>query len=404
MELHTVDAQRGDGSETPVADGAGADGEGADGAVGGAVGGAAGAGGADQRREQVTEVKPGLPRPPESAADRERQRWVERLERAANPGSDRDKLRERMYKIEPGHPSSPWDENGEPRPAETRPSDLERPEAPLSDADYAAHVSEVVKCLDEALSAGLTTDKLYTIDPDRGIWTEDRADFHNEIIESAYSAAASVPCEHKAIIAGGLGGAGKTTLLDQQAGIDLSAYLMINPDTFKEELARRGLTPKIAGLSPMETSALAHEESSYLARQLALRALADGKNIIWDITMSSAASTGNRISELRSQNYQQIEGVFVDIPIETSISRTGDRHRHGHDRFLAGNGYGGRYIPADVIRSQADPDYGSINRRAFETLKTEFNSWIIYDNSVRGRPAAVVERGGLHRPEEKEQG
>ena len=37
----------------------------------------------------------------------------------------------------------------------------------------------------------------------------------------------------------------------------------------------------------MEASELVHEESSYLANQLALRAQSDGKNLIWDITMSS---------------------------------------------------------------------------------------------------------------------
>ena len=74
--------------------------------------------------------------------------------------------------------------------------------------------------------------------------------------------------------------------LQQHAGIDWSQYLMINPDDIKEEMARRGMIPEIDGLSPMEASELVHEESSYLASQLAIRAQADGKNLIWDITMS----------------------------------------------------------------------------------------------------------------------
>ena len=66
---------------------------------------------------------------------------------------------------------------------------------------------------------------------------------------------------------GGLGGAGKTTILKGQANVDLSRYLMINPDDIKEEMAQRGLVPHIEGLSPMEASDLVHEESSAIAKQ-----------------------------------------------------------------------------------------------------------------------------------------
>jgi hypothetical protein len=150
--------------------------------------------------------------------------------------------------------------------------------------------------------------------------------------------------------------------------------------------------PEIDDLSPMECSVLVHEESSYLARQLARRALADGKNVIWDVTMSSADSTIQRIKELRASDYQRVDGIFVDIPIETSITRTTDRHRRGHDRFLAGESLGGRYVPAEVVRAQADEEHGSLNRRAFESVKDDFDSWIVYDNSVRDRPAVVIDQ------------
>ncbi len=74
----------------------------------------------------------------------------------------------------------------------------------------------------------------------------------------------------RAIIAGGLSGAGKSTVLDHYAGIDRSQYLTINPDDIKEKMADRGLIPQVDGLSPMEASDLVHEESSYIARRLAL--------------------------------------------------------------------------------------------------------------------------------------
>ena len=96
-------------------------------------------------------------------------------------------------------------------------------------------------------------------------------------------------------------------------------------------MARRDMIPPVDGLSPMEASDLVHEESSYVARQLALRAEGDGKNIIWDITMSSWASTERRIDELHSAGYTRIEGIFVDIPVETSVARADGRHWEGHD-------------------------------------------------------------------------
>ena len=335
-----------------------------------------------------------LPALPPTRVDLGRQRLAERLERVENPASNRSNLQERLKDLPPGHPSSPWEADGTPRPPAPRLADLERLDPPLSDAAYAAHLTDVVKGLDNARADGLTTEKLYTVNPDRDIWIDSRAALHDEIIEAVYAKAADVPCERMAIMAGGLGGAGKTTLLDQHPGIDRSNYLTINPDSFKEELAKHGSLPEIAGLSPMEASTLAHEESSYLARQLAIRAIADGKNVLWDITMSSSSSTSRRIDELRTNGYQQIHGIFVDIPIETSVARMGERHRRGHNRFLAGQGLGGRYVPAEVIRSQADAEYGSTNRRTFETLKHQFDSWTVYNNSVAGRPATILEHSG----------
>lgn len=148
----------------------------------------------------------------------------------------------------------------------------------------------------------------------------------------------------------------------------------------------------------MESSSLAHEESSYLARQLALRALTDGKNVVWDITMSSQASASRRVDELRSAGYDRIDGIFVDIPIETSIARTEARHRRGCDLYLSGEGAGGRYVPPEVVRAQSDSEFGSTNRRAFESLKDRFDHWAVYDNSVDGRAPILVDSGAAKSP------
>jgi predicted kinase len=299
---------------------------------------------------------------------------------------DRDELRERLWRLPPGHPSFPAEAEASPRPRDRGPDRNPDPaEAanwrPLTDTEHAEHVTKARELLDKARADGLATDRQHTIDPARQVWTDERDALHDSIIEDIYARAFDVPCEHRAILAGGLPGAGKTTVLEHHAGIDRSQYLTINPDHIKEEMARRDMIPAVDGLSPMEASDLVHEESSYVARQLALRAQADGKNVIWDITMSSRESTERRISELHSYRYVWIEGIFVDIPVDTSVTRADSRHREGQDRYRGGEGMGGRLIAPEMIRAQTDPEWGSRNRRTFEEVKNHFDRWYRFDNS-----------------------
>jgi predicted kinase len=305
-------------------------------------------------------------------------------------GGHRDELRQRLSRLPPGHPSSPVEADWTPEPprAELRcreSSDTSRmgdaDSRPLSDAEYAEHVTKVRELLDKARTEGLATDRQYTIDPAREVWSADREALHDSIIDDLYARAASVPCERRAVMAGGLAGAGKSTILEGHAGIERSQYLAINPDEVKEEMARRDMIPPVGGLSPMEASDLVHEESSHVARRLARRAQADGKNVIWDFTMSSRASTEWRINDLREAGYTRIVGIFVDIPVEASVTRAGSRHREGHDDYRAGEGLGGRFVPAELIRAQADPEWGSRNRKTFEEVKHHFDAWHRFDNS-----------------------
>jgi zeta toxin len=270
-------------------------------------------------------------------------------------------------------------------------SEIDEPTRRLTDREWAEHLAEVRRTLDRAREEGLESHLVNTIDPDHQSWTKERRELHNSILNDLYSAATDIPNMGHALVAGGLGGAGKTTVLTEQAGIDTSQYLVINPDNLKEEMARRGMTPEIEGLSPMEASDLVHEESSYLARQLALRAYNDRKNVIWDITMSDEKRTAARLDEMRNAGYSRIDGLFVDIPVETSVKRTESRHRDGHEKFLAGHGLGGRPVPPKVIRDQADPEWGSKNRRTFNNLRSRFDNWSIYDNSVDWKPALIID-------------
>lgn len=221
-----------------------------------------------------------------------------------------------------------------------------------------------------------------------GTWRPARDRLHRELADELYAKAAHVPNNGEAVIAGGLGGAGKTTTLKGHAGIDPGNYLNINPDDIKEELAARGVIPDVPGaadLSPMERAALVHEESSRIAKLLAEKAYRDRKNVMWDITMSSESSVASRVDDMRGAGYGKITGVFVDIPVEVSVSRAMARYRRGVDDYHNGKGYGGRFVPPAVIRAQRSSSGGTVNRETFDKMRGTFDAWSVFDNSVDGR-------------------
>jgi hypothetical protein len=74
--------------------------------------------------------------------------------------------------------------------------------------------------------------------------------------------------------------------------------------------------------------------------------------------------------------------IFVDISVDMAVTRADARHRQGHDHYRVGKGLGGRFVPAEVIQGQADPEWGSLNRKTFEAVKHRFDTWARYDNSA----------------------
>lgn len=248
-----------------------------------------------------------------------------------------------------------------------------------SDDAWNAHVEYVISALAEAPS----TEELFK--GSDGLWSTLRARQQNALIDALWQDhdVDAVPREGMAIIAGGVAGAGKSSILAGPAGIDRSRYFTVNPDDVKEAMAARGMIPDVPGLSPMEASTKAHAEASMLARRLADRAYRQRTNVIWDITMRNENLIRDRIAAMTNAGYHQIDAVFVEIPLEMAKSRAMQRWRRGQERCMAGEGFGGRYTPERYLdMSVADkPGYSSRNAEAFDAVRDEFASTVVFDNA-----------------------
>jgi len=325
----------------------------------------------------------------------------DRAELADRPAPwSRESLRQRLDGLPDWHPSSPCqpDSHGGRHERDFADGPRVRPE-PLTDSEHEDRVRHIRSELADARTRGLATDARL-VDPADNRWMTERQLIHRDLVDEIYASAADVPCDRKAIMAGGLSGAGKSTVLDRHADVERSQYLTVNPDDIKEAMAGRGLIPELDGLSPMEASDLVHVESSYLAKRLVRRAMDDGKNIIWDMTMSSTTTTEQRLDDLDRAGYS-ISGVFVDIGLAEALRRADARHCQGQEDYQAGIGFGGRYVPPEVIEAQADPEWGSVNRRTFEQVKHRFADWALYDNSVTGWDPVLVGARYGRTPEEE---
>jgi len=278
--------------------------------------------------------------------------------------------------------------------------------APMTDDEYVAHTQMVETRLHAAREAGQETDKKFAtevkIDGKTHLkWDAKRKKQQDEILDQFWAEAASVPNDGKAMISGGLGGSGKGTVLAGPEKVDTSQYLTVDADEIKSRMAAAGMVPTVEGLSPMECAALVHEESSDMSKRLAERAYKEKKNIVWDITMSSTKSVNGRIDDLHNNGYHT-KGVFVDIPIETAVKRALGRHRSGLEQYRQGKGYGGRYVPPGVIRLYASAGSSSTNHVVFDTLSSQMDDWIAYDNSENGAaPVVIGRKSGLSAAEKK---
>jgi hypothetical protein len=185
------------------------------------------------------------------------------------------------------------------------------------------------------------------------IWTGERNRQQGRLVAEMYQAAADVPRERSAVIAGGLPGADKIRALEE-SGVDRSRYLTVSIDAVLVRMAAAGLIQEADGLSPLERSGPVHAEAQYLAKRVLLRALMDGRNLILDISLASWRAAESWTYALRFADYA-VNAVFADIGIDEAVRRSDEAFRRGEEEFRRGRGYGGRRIPAEAILALASP-------------------------------------------------
>lgn len=266
---------------------------------------------------------------------------------------------------------------------------------PLSSAELAHRIS-LYRNHQRDLQQGVggATDELWDRLPvgDTGApvgWQPERAALHQRLLDrfEADAVARGVPRDRRAIVMGGPTGAGKSSMLKdphhaRELGVTygddgkINSHVVINPDDFKDMIVNEpGALDfgRYEGLSPGEMASIVHEESSHLAKLAAQRMMSKGYNVIHDITLNNDESARKKYVDGWDGRDEQhpayhFTHAFVDGEMSASRHNAGLRYkfRNGNDDVT--RNYGGRFVDAPVIESQAptQPGYRTANAEASE--------------------------------------
>lgn len=254
------------------------------------------------------------------------------------------------------------------------PPTIKIPPLPLR-TDPGARGHAVDKAVSQLVREGKDTETEFDkVNNQQGVYLPDRHELHEQIVDDMLARAVANGAEkgNEAILMGGLPGAGKSTATRDL--FDSTRFVTINPDDAKAELVARGMAPKVEGMGPMEGVGLIHEESSTISSMLATKAIGQGYNILYDVTMGKAKSVDDRLATVAGGYHTT--GVFVDVSPQLSAQSVEDRYATA----LAFESDKARYVPSEVIRNSVDPtgQYQSINRAVFEQTKPRLDNWAIY--------------------------
>lgn len=220
--------------------------------------------------------------------------------------------------------------------------------------------------LNRCIQKGLTTDSWSSED-----WCGDRTALRKTLVQKYLDLYSYVPTERRAVITGGFPGSGKTWILHSR-GYN-QAFAIVDADMMKAEIIAAGRAPDVEKLTPLEVGVLCHVESTAIAKALFFALVGQGKNVVWDFTMSNAEAVSGRLQSLVRENYRT-KSLFVDTPYDVAVKRVKERHQQGVEAFLAGEGMGGRFVPLGVINPGAPRSVFTGTMRMFEQYEVITNA------------------------------
>jgi len=210
------------------------------------------------------------------------------------------------------------------------------------------------------------------------IYTPERQKLHETIIKKLLSpekVAAATPKDGELPtfqILGGRGGSGKSTFNKKKS--DAGVYnednvIVVDPDALKEELANES-GEKWEGWKAKAY----HEESSDLSKMLMKAAMAQGLNIVMDITMSNADKQIEELKLAKDAGYKT-GAYYMHVPKQESLKRAIKRYIESPTEKNVED-FTGRFVPPDVLLNMTG------NEANFDKVKDFADDWSFYDNFI----------------------
>ena len=209
-----------------------------------------------------------------------------------------------------------------------------------------------------------------------GDWTPERQALHNQIIAEAF--VGKTPVDHPtAYLMGGGTASGKSSILKSGQVVLPKNMVMIDADDLKGKLPE--YQSMVKAKDP-KAAAFAHEESSYLSKQIMKKATDESYNMMLDGTGdSSMEKLKHKVSVMRSKG-AVVEAIYVTVSTDVAVARSMARAEKT-----------GRCVPESVIRSI----HSNVSRVLPEaTEQGLFDKVTLYDTGGGGRAVKVMSGTG----------
>ncbi|NBW16990.1 MAG: hypothetical protein EBR82_54345 [Caulobacteraceae bacterium] len=207
-------------------------------------------------------------------------------------------------------------------------------------------------------------------------WTPDRQAMHRQVVADA---TASVPSskEPSFYMMGGGPAAGKSSMIDSGVVKHPEKHVLANPDAFKWDIPE--YRDGIAG-GDRSAAFNAHEESSYLNKQVMSAARGKKQDVVWDGTgNNSIEKLESQVRPFRDAGYR-VQADYVTCDTDKAIARAKKRAEKE-----------GREVPENEIRGL----HASVSQIWPEAVRRGlFDKSDLYDTSADGKPVRIASAQG----------